>query len=258
MQLTASVLQTTGEMHGGVGTEKLIGAIRKHLSDAAWIGVTDQSGAVLAGDFGRLEGASLATQDWFMAAKQGAYVHGPEQFPELAKLLAPNEGGQSRNFLLILAPIVSDGNTTVGYMVTCFDMDWIEEIQRLAGESLAGTRPIDIFVLNDGGTPVNWLLDGIAPPEKDLSDRIRTAATEIPQGPGQGFLTTDNYLIGFARTRELKISGETPGPSSSVKRSPRPTCPPITQPWPLRFRAWFWDLVSLSQPHLEQNIFCAA
>src|SRR6185436_6350565 len=56
MQLTASVLQTTGQMHGGVGTERLIEAIRKNLSDAAWIGVTDLSGAVLAGDFGRLEG----------------------------------------------------------------------------------------------------------------------------------------------------------------------------------------------------------
>ena len=70
MQLTASVLQTTGEMRGGVGTEKLIESIRKHLSDAAWIGVTDQSGTVVAGDFGRLEGTSLATEDWFKAANR--------------------------------------------------------------------------------------------------------------------------------------------------------------------------------------------
>jgi signal transduction histidine kinase len=204
MQLTASVLQTTGQMRGGVGTEKLIEAIRKHLSDAAWIGVTDPSGAVLAGDFGRLEGTSLATQDWFTAAEQGSYVHGPEQFPELAKLLAPKERGQPRNFLLISAPIVNDVKALSGYTVTCFDMDWIDEIQRRAGESLAGMRPIDIFILNDDGMPVNQILDGIEPPEKDLSDRIRTAATAIPQSPDQGFFTTDNYLIGFAKTRGLK------------------------------------------------------
>ena len=201
MQLTASVLETTGQMRGGVGTEKLIEAIRKHLSDAVWIGVTDPSGTVLAGDYGRLEGASLATQGWFIATKQGSYVHGPEQFSELAKLLAPPEGGQPRNFLLISAPIVNDGKALVGYTVACFDMDWIDDIQRRAGESLAGMRPIDIFILNDDGKPLNRILGGIEPPEKDVSDRIQTAATAIPQSPGQGFFTTDNYLMGFAKTR---------------------------------------------------------
>ena len=58
MQLTASVLETTGQMRSGVGTEKLIEAIRKDLSDAVWIGVTDPSGTVLAGDYGRLDGAA--------------------------------------------------------------------------------------------------------------------------------------------------------------------------------------------------------
>jgi hypothetical protein len=204
MQLTAGILETAGQMRGGVGTEKLIEAIRKHLSDAVWIGVTDPSGTVLAGDYGRLEGASLATQDWFIAAKQGSYVHGPEQFPELAKLLASQQEGQSRNFLLISAPIVDGGMALTGYMVACFDMGWIDEIQQLAGESLVGMRPIDIFVLNDDGAPVNRILGGIEPPEKDLSDRIRTAETAIPRGLGQGFVTTDNYLMGFAKTRGLK------------------------------------------------------
>ena len=60
----------------------------------------------------------------------------------------------------------------MGYTVTCFDMDWIDEIQRLAGESLVGMRPIDIFILNEDGTPLNRILGGIEPPEKDLSDRI--------------------------------------------------------------------------------------
>ncbi len=201
MQLTASVLETSGQLRGGVGTEKLIEAIRKQFSDAVWIGVTDPSGTVLAGDNGRLEGASLAAQDWFIAAKQGSYVHGPEQFPELAKLLGSRQEGQPRNFLLISAPIVDGVKALTGYTVVCFDMDWIDEIQRLAGESLVGMRPIDIFILNDKGAPLNRILDGIEPPEKDLSDRIRTAATAIAQSPGQGFFTTDNYLMGFAKTR---------------------------------------------------------
>lgn len=204
MQLTASVLQTTGQMRGGVGTERLIETIRKHLSDAVWIGVTDTSGTVLAGDFGRLEGSNLATQNWFNATQQGSYVNGPEQFPELEKLLAPQQGGQLRNFLLISAPIVNDVKALTGYTVTCFEMDWIDEIQRRAGESLAGVRPIDIFILNADGTPLSRILDGIEPPEKGLSDRIRIAATAIPPGLDQGFFTTDNYLMGFAKTRGLE------------------------------------------------------
>ena len=204
MQLTAGVLGTTGETGGGVDTEKLIEAIRKHLSDAVWIGVTDPSGIVLSGDNGRLEGASVANQDWFRAAKQGSYVGGPEQFPELEKLLAPQQGGSPRNFLLISAPIVNDGKILVGYSVVCFDMEWIDEIQRRAGQSLAGMRPIDIFILGADGTPLNRILDGVEPPENDLSDRIRTAAKAIPQSPDQGFLTTDNYLMGFAKSRGLE------------------------------------------------------
>ena len=86
-------------------------------------------------------------------------------------------------------------------------MDWIDEIQRLAGESLAGMRPIDIFVLNADGMPVNRILDSIEPPEKDLSDRIKTAATAMPQSPGQGYFTTDNYLVGFAKTRGIENFG---------------------------------------------------
>lgn len=204
MQLTADVLETTGQMSGGAGTEKLIEAIRKHFSDAVWIGVTDPSGTVLAGDYGRLEGASLTAEDWFIAAKQGNHIHGPEQFPELAKLLAVQQEGQPRNFLLISAPIFNVGKALTGYTVACFDIDWIDEIQRLAGESLVGMRPIDIFVVNDHGMPLNRIPGGIEPLEKDLSDRIRAAATAIPQGPGQGFFTTDNYLIGFAKTRGLE------------------------------------------------------
>jgi signal transduction histidine kinase len=205
MQLAASVLGTAKETDVSVITEKLVENMRNHLGDAVWVGVTDASGIVLAGDNNRLEGEILAGTSWFISAQRGQYVSGPERFPSLEKVLGNSgvDGGKVRDFLLINVPMRNDNGSILGFAVACFDMAWIEEIQLRAGESLAGARPIDLFLLDGKGAMINMVMDGVVPPETDLSDRIKQTITSIPQKQSMGYLTTDNYLIGFARSKGL-------------------------------------------------------
>jgi signal transduction histidine kinase len=201
MQVAASLLGAVKQNDSAEANRKLIGTIKQNISDAVWIGIIDSSGTVLAGDSRRLENASLADQNWFRAAVLGHYVTGPERFPELESLLAPKTYGRSREFLLISAPMTNGGGSIIGFSVACFDMSWIYETQRLAGESLAGTRPVDIFLLGGDGNLLNQMLEGDKPPEIDISDRVNATLKSIPTGLALGSFTTDSYLVGFAKSK---------------------------------------------------------
>ena len=201
IQLTVSLLDIPGQNDSGKAIKSLVSAIKRNLSGALWIGVTDRSGTVLADDDQGLQNVSLAEHSWFKAATSGSYFAGPEQFPELERLLAPRDHGRPHQFLLISAPMAGGGGTITGYSVACFDMDWIDEAQRLAGESLAGMRPVDIFLLDGEGKILNQMLDGERPPEIDISDRISATLKMIPSELALGSLTTDNYLVGFSRSK---------------------------------------------------------
>jgi signal transduction histidine kinase len=205
MQLVASVLGSIGKIDGGTVTEKMVDDMRAHLNDALWVGVTDANGLVLAGDKNQLEGKNISHSEWFKAALGNRYVSGPADFPELRDILPATAGGQStrRGFLLITVPIKSDDASLLGFAVACFDMSWVEEIQLRAGEPLANSRPVDLFLLDNQGKMINAQMDGVVPPETDLSDRIGKTMSSIPAQQSMGFLTTDNYLVGFSRSKAL-------------------------------------------------------
>jgi signal transduction histidine kinase len=202
LQLASGFLAELPQSGGAGVKQDLINIIKKDTSGTVWTGISDPSGNVLAGDGGLLEGRSLAGQDWFSAALQGGSVTGPLSFPALEDALAPLPAGGSRSFLFVTSPIAGDAGAPTGVAIACFDMSWIDAIQRLAGESLVGSRPVDIFLLAEDGRVLSQLLEGAPPQESDLSDRIGTAMKSVAGGVSLGSLTTDNYLVGFARSRK--------------------------------------------------------
>ena len=201
MQLAVSLLDIVRQNDSADANRKLISTIKRNISGAVWVGITDSNGTVLAGDNQRLENVNLADYSWFKAATSGRNVAGPELFPELESLLDPQTDSKSREFLVISEPLTNSGGSIIGFSVAFFDMSWIDEAQRLAGESLAGARPVDIFLLGGDGKILNQMLEGDKPPEIDISDRINATLKSIPTGLALGSLTTDNYLVGFAKSR---------------------------------------------------------
>ena len=201
MQAAVELLGAFSQNDSAEAQKKLLSALKKNVSGAVWIGIVDLSGRVVAGDSQRLVDTRIADLSWFKAAVLGRKVTGPEQFPELERLLAPLVGIKDRKFLFISEPMTDAVGPITGYSVACFDMSWIGEAQRLAGESLTGARPVDIFLLNGDGKILYQMLEGDKPPEIDNSDRINTTLKSIPAQVAIGTLTTDNYLLGFARSR---------------------------------------------------------
>ena len=201
MQLAVSLLGVVGRNDSTDANRKLISTIKQNISGAVWVGITDSSGTVLAGDTQRLENVNLAYQNWFKAAATGRYVAGPEQFHELESLLSPQADGRPRDYFFISAPMKNGDGSITGFSVACFDMSWIDEVQGLAGESLVGMRPVDIFLLGENGKLLNQMLEGDKPPEIDISDRINATLKSIPTGIALGSFTTDNYLVGFAKSK---------------------------------------------------------
>ena len=201
MQLAVSLLGAVNRNDNADANRKLISTIKQNIGGSVWIGITDASGTVLADGGQRLENVSLSSRNWFKAAVMGRYVAGPEQFPELESLLDPQSSGRPSDFLLISAPIRSGGGSIIGFSVACFDMSWIFEVQGLAGELLLGARPVDIFLLGGDGKLLNQVLEGDRPPEIDISDRINATLKSIPAGLAFGSFTTDNYLVGFAKSK---------------------------------------------------------
>ncbi len=201
MQAAVELLGAFSQNDSARAQERLLSALRKNGSGAVWSGLVDVAGSVGAGDSERLVDARIAGESWFKALVLGRKVAGPEKFPELERLLAPLVGIKDREFLFISEPMTDAVGSITGYSVACFDMSWIGEAQRLAGESLAGARPVDIFLLNGDGKILYQMLEGDKPPEIDNSDRTNTTLKSIPAQVAIGTLTTDNYLVGFARSR---------------------------------------------------------
>lgn len=201
MQAAVELLGAFSKNDSAEAQKRLLSTLRKNVSGAVWIGIVDLSGRVVAGDSQRLVDARIAGESWFKALVLGRKVAGPEQFPELERLLAPLAGIKDREFLFISEPMTDVVGSITGYSVACFDMSWIGEAQRLSGESLTGARPVDIFLLNGDGKILYQMLEGDKPPEIDNSDLINTTLKSIPAQAAIGTITTDNYLVGFARSR---------------------------------------------------------
>ncbi|MGB9144035.1 MAG: histidine kinase [Aestuariivirga sp.] len=201
MHLAVSLLGSIEQIDDPDANRKLIGTIKQNIDGTVWVGITDLSGRVLAGDGQRLEGVNLAGRGWFNAAINGRYVAGPEQFHELENGVGSRADGRFRDFLIITTPMVKGGGTVIGFAVACFDMNWIKEAQQRAGESLVGVRPVDIFLLGGDGKLLNQMLEGDQPPEIDISDRINVTLNSVPSGIALGSFATDNYLVGFAKSK---------------------------------------------------------
>ncbi|MGB8315026.1 MAG: hypothetical protein WCE69_11135, partial [Aestuariivirga sp.] len=106
MHLAVSLLGSIEQIDDPDANRKLIGTIKQNIDGTVWVGITDLSGRVLAGDGQRLEGVNLAGRGWFNAAINGRYVAGPEQFHELENGVGSRADGRFRDFLIITTPMV--------------------------------------------------------------------------------------------------------------------------------------------------------
>jgi signal transduction histidine kinase len=198
MELAASVFVTTEENSGLAATAQLVATAKKNLESAAWIGIIDPSGIIVAGDGDHLKGEYVGDSDWFQKAGVGGNVSGAQKFSLLDKVLGSANSKDSSTYLTITLPMKKPDGTTASFAAAAFDMDFIEAIVLNSTKTLAGNRPIDVFLLDQAGQDLTQNPDGVVPLDKSSSERLILSLSKQTMDDASSFFTTPNHLIGYA------------------------------------------------------------
>ena len=208
MQLAAGLMAVNGPPQAGDAERRLIETIGLSVKDAAWIGVADRNGTVIAGDKGLLENSSLSNRDWFTSALQGAVTGGPETVPQLQGLAA-NADNDELGFLAVAAPMKDTSGDVVGVTIAYFAMERIDRVWRAADARLTYSRKADIFVYDRDGTLLTPSTAGSPTPEAGFYEGISQALAADAGTNISGSMVSGEYLFGYANVRGSPSDGLT-------------------------------------------------
>ena len=117
---------------------------------AAWVGVADASGRVLAATDGLLLGVNVAERPWFRQASNGLFVGDLHAAKLLEPLLPASASGEPLRFLDYAAPIRRDGRT-VGVLGIHVSWDWAAEVIDTVLPAEARSAGIEVFIFDRKG-----------------------------------------------------------------------------------------------------------
>jgi signal transduction histidine kinase len=201
MELAASVFATTEENQGLSATERLIATAKGNLENAVWVGIVDPSGIIVAGDKDHLKGAFVGDSKWFHNATGGEYVSGAQEFSVLDKALGIKISNTKANYLMITVPMRNPAGAIISFTAAAFDMDMIESIVLKSTKTLAGNRPIDVFLLDQAGKDLSQNPDGVVPIDANSSMRLLESINTETIDDNSAFFITPNHLVGYASSQ---------------------------------------------------------
>ena len=201
MLLVGSGFNEVRENKSALASEQFLAETKNSVVGAAWVGIVTPNGVVLADDGGGLKGTDISELDWFKKKSLGVSVNGAVLFPELQKIGGAEFQNKKLSYLTVVTPAGGPNELITMYAVVCFSMGWVENIELQSVKSLADSRPIDVFLLARDGTLITPLKDGAIPEETDLTDYLSISTKIVAGGNNLGTFTTDNYLVGYARSQ---------------------------------------------------------
>lgn len=201
MELAASVFAITEENKGLIATQQLIVTAKGNLESAAWIGIVDPSGIIVAGDSDHLKGEFVGDSTWFRNARHGKYLNGAEEFPRLDKILNIARASDNRNYLIITTPMKKLDGTISSYAAAAFNMDWIENIVLKSTKTLAGNRPIDVFLVDRFGKDITQNSSSAIALDLVLLSRLLNSVGTTATENHSGSFATQTHLIGYANSQ---------------------------------------------------------
>lgn len=116
----------------------------------AWIGLTDNRGAVKISTKGMLEGKDVSARPWFAAAYKGGHLHDVHEAVLLAKLL-PNSRGEPKRFFDIAFPYRDASGAIAGVFGTHLSWQWAADVERSVLRPLAERKAVDTLILSKEG-----------------------------------------------------------------------------------------------------------
>ncbi|MFG1463790.1 sensor domain-containing diguanylate cyclase [Xanthobacter sp. DSM 24535] len=157
-----------------------------------WIGFVDPGGIVRAATGARLEGASVASHDWFRNGLGAPAIADVEAAGVLGAALGLKPLKDAIRFVTISVPVYSADNRLLGALAAHLGIDW-GAIQR--GTSVHG-EAVHVWLLGDDGNLLAGGPVGTHPFPADVVTRMKT------QGRGAFVDTSDGerMLTGYAVT----------------------------------------------------------
>ena len=117
----------------------------------AWIGVTDEKGAVLAATQNILQGEDVSKRPWFKNAQRGTYV-GDVHEAKLLSTLLPNNSAEPLRFVDIAFPFKTADGQVQGVMGAHLYWQWAADIQKSVIGGVANDRTVDALIVSADNT----------------------------------------------------------------------------------------------------------
>lgn len=158
--------------------------------NAAWVGVTDESGIVRAATDGLLLGVNVAERPWFQKARNGLFVGDLHAVKLLEPLLPRSSSGEPLRFLDYAAPIRRNGRT-VGVLGIHVSWDWAAEVIGTVLPAAARADGVEVFIFDRNGDVI-FAPDGRSRQLARDGLRLPAAKNEaavLPWHDGNAFLT---------------------------------------------------------------------
>lgn len=127
--------------------QALIEELQKTFPPYAWIGYASPDGEVLASTGGLLEGANVASREWFQRAKRTAFVGDVHDAVLLAKLL-PRTSNEPLRFVDVSTPIQDERGKLIGVLGAHLSWTWAREVQQALLRPTQDRDEIDVLVLS--------------------------------------------------------------------------------------------------------------
>lgn len=164
----------------------------------AWIGITDNSGEVLAATKGLLKGVNVAKRPWYINAQQGQFVGDIHEAKLLAKFL-PNDQGEPKRFLDIALPYHHPDGAQAGILGVHLSWAWAREVQASVIQPAQQRGQVEAMIIATDGK----ILLGPKALQNTVIDWDDLAQTQITNNHfvTQSWSGGKRYLVGLSQTK---------------------------------------------------------
>ncbi|KQT07682.1 HAMP domain-containing histidine kinase [Ramlibacter sp. Leaf400] len=226
-----------GRMDDRAQVAREIEALRASYRHYAWLGLTDVSGVVRVATQGMLEGVDVSGRPWFKEALAGRHLGDVHEAVLLARLLAPEGGGEPPRFFDVAFPVHDASGALVGVLAAHVSWNWARDARATIFTPVDRHSTVEPLIVSSGGT-VLLGPEALQDRRLELSTLARAASGDNGHDV-ERWPDGNDYLVGYARTRGFEQS---PGMGWSilVRQELRQAHEPVQQ---LRLHLIVWGVV---------------
>ena len=190
LEVTSGILGADGLVSANDAKSRVFESLRRAVTAAAWVGVADERGKIVASDRTQDPQKTIADSAWFKKALTTRVISAPET--------SGYESDKGRTFAVIATPIRNAAGVTTGVAFAYIDTAWMNNLWRESEPKIAGSIAVELNVFNSVGIAIlspRHTNDG-----PSMNNDIPVAVPSIQRNAALGSLVSKTDLLGYART----------------------------------------------------------